>query len=44
MGRMVKEARQQVGPYGAVMFDAHCAIPPASLLQFAAAIEPYDVL
>jgi galactonate dehydratase len=26
------------------MFDAHCAIPPASLIQFAAAIEPYDVM
>jgi len=44
MVRMVKEARKQVGPDGAVMFDAHCAIPPAALIQFAAAIEPYDVL
>jgi galactonate dehydratase len=44
MVRMVKEARKQVGPEGAVMFDAHCAIPPAALIQFAAAIEPYDVL
>ena len=26
------------------MFDAHCAMPPAMLIQFAAAIEPYDVL
>jgi galactonate dehydratase len=26
------------------MFDAHCAVPPATLLQFAAAIKPYDVL
>jgi galactonate dehydratase len=44
MVRMIKEARKQVGPDGAVMFDAHCAIPPAALIQFAAAIEPYDVL
>ena len=26
------------------MFDAHCAVPPAALIQFAAAIQPYDVL
>jgi galactonate dehydratase len=44
MVRMVKEARKQVGPDGAVMFDAHCAIPPAALIQFAAAIQPYDVM
>src|SRR5262249_3379391 len=44
MVNMVKQARKQVGPDGAVMFDAHCAIPPAALMQFAAAIEPYDVL
>jgi galactonate dehydratase len=44
MVNMVKQARKQVGPDGAVMFDAHCAIPPAALLQFAAAIQPYDIL
>jgi galactonate dehydratase len=42
--RAIKAARQQVGPDGAVMFDAHCALPPATLIQLAAAIEPYDVL
>jgi len=26
------------------MFDAHCAIPPATLIQLAGAIQPYDVL
>ena len=26
------------------MFDAHCAVPPATLIQLAAAIKPYDVL
>lgn len=40
----IKSAREKVGPSGAVMFDAHCAIPPAALIQLAAAIKPYDVL
>jgi galactonate dehydratase len=44
MVRMVKSAREQVGKDGAVMFDAHCAIPPPALIQFAAAIKAYDVL
>src|SRR5687767_13027436 len=39
---MVKQARERVGKDGAVLFDAHCAVPPAMLIQFAAAIEPYD--
>src|SRR5262249_24228148 len=38
MINMVRQARQLVGPDGAVMFDAHCAIPPAALIQLAAAI------
>jgi galactonate dehydratase len=42
--QMVENARKTVGPEGAVMFDAHCAIPPPLLIQFAAAIQPYDVL
>jgi galactonate dehydratase len=42
--RSIENARKQVGPDGAVMFDAHCAVPPPLLMQFAAAIEPYDVL
>jgi galactonate dehydratase len=42
--RQVQETRQRLGPDGAVMFDAHCAIPPPMLLQFAAAIQPYDIL
>lgn len=44
MVRMVKSARDKVGPDGLVMFDAHCAVPPAALIQFAAAIKAYDVL
>src|SRR5262249_21557261 len=44
MTRMIKEARDRVGPDGAVMFDAHCAVPPAALIQFAASVKAYDVL
>jgi len=40
----IKAAREQVGPAGAVMFDAHSAVPPATLIQLAAALKPYDVL
>ena len=40
----IKAAREQVGPNGAVMFDAHSAVPPATLIQLAAAIKPYDLL
>jgi galactonate dehydratase len=40
----IREARRRVGPEGAVMFDAHCAVPPATLMQLAAAIEPYEVM
>ncbi len=40
----IKNTREAVGPSGAVMFDAHCAIPPASLIQLASALKPYDVL
>ena len=42
--KTVKDARQRVGPEGAVMFDAHCQLPPPALIQFANAIEGLDVL
>jgi galactonate dehydratase len=45
--RMVKaiaQAREKVGPDGAVMFDAHSAVPPATLIQLAGELKPYDVL
>ena len=42
--KMVEDARKRVGPDGSVMFDAHCAVPPPLLIQFANAIQPYDVL
>jgi galactonate dehydratase len=40
----VRETRKQLGPDGALMFDAHCAMPPPLLIQFAAAIEPFQVM
>lgn len=42
--KSVENSRKQVGPDGAVMFDAHCAVPPPLLIQFCSAIEPYDVM
>jgi galactonate dehydratase len=42
--KQVEDARKRLGPDGAVMFDAHCALPPPILMQFAAAIHPYDVM
>src|SRR3569832_1014502 len=44
MVQAIATARKNVGPDGAVMFDAHCAVPPATLIQLAAALKPYDVL
>ena len=44
MVNAIKAARERVGPDGAVMFDAHCAVPPPMLIQLAAAIQAYDVL
>jgi galactonate dehydratase len=44
MVQAIATARKKVGPDGAVMFDAHCAVPPATLMQLAAALKPYDVL
>ncbi len=40
----IRAARKDVGPSGAVMFDAHCAIPPAMLIQLGSALKPYDLL
>jgi len=42
--KRIRDARARVGPDGAVMFDAHCAVPPPLLIQFANAIQPFDVL
>ena len=44
MVQAIAAARKNVGPDGAVMFDAHSAVPPATLIQLAAAIKPYDVM
>ena len=40
----VKQFRERLGPNGAIMLDAHCAMPPAFLIQLANALEPQDVL
>lgn len=40
----VQKARESVGPNGAVMLDAHSAVPPAALIQLASALKPFDVL
>ena len=42
--KRVADVRKKVGPDGSVMFDAHSAMPPPLLIQFAAAIKPYDVM
>jgi galactonate dehydratase len=44
MVQAIKAARDRVGPDGAVMFDAHSAVPPATLIQLASRLQPYDVL
>ena len=40
----IKEFRKRLGPNAAIMLDAHCAFPPAFLIQLASAIEAYDIL
>jgi len=44
MVNAIRAAREKVGADGVVMFDAHCAVPPATLIQLAAAIQAFDVL
>src|SRR5207249_7194014 len=44
MVKVIQAAREKVGRDGAVMFDAHCALPPATLIQLASALKPYDLL
>jgi galactonate dehydratase len=44
MVEAIRATRKKVGQDGTVMFDAHCAVPPATLIQLAAAIQPYDIL
>ena len=40
----VREAREKVGADGAVMFDAHSSLPPTVVKQFAAQLQPADLL
>jgi galactonate dehydratase len=44
MVEAIRATRKRVGQDGIVMFDAHCAVPPATLIQLASAIHAYDVL
>jgi galactonate dehydratase len=40
----IKAAREKVGPDGSVMLDAHCLLPPATLIQLAGALRPEELL
>ncbi|MCZ6794313.1 MAG: mandelate racemase/muconate lactonizing enzyme family protein [Planctomycetota bacterium] len=40
----VAEIRKRLGPDGAIMLDAHCALPPPFLIQLAGALQPYEIL
>jgi galactonate dehydratase len=42
--KVVEDARKRMGPDGIVMFDAHCAMPPPFLIQFASAVQAQDLL
>jgi galactonate dehydratase len=42
--RRVREAREKVGPDGAVMFDAHSCLPPPLLVQFASQLRADELL
>jgi galactonate dehydratase len=44
MLKAIRAAREKVGPDGAVMFDAHSAVPPATLVQMANKLEPDALL
>ena len=42
--QIIMEAREKVGPDGAVMFDAHSCMPPPIVKQFAGFLKPDDLL
>jgi galactonate dehydratase len=44
MVNYVADTRKRMGPDATIMFDAHCAMPPPFIIQFANAIKPYDIL
>jgi galactonate dehydratase len=41
---IIRSAREKVGPGGAVMLDAHCLLPPATLIQLAGMLKSDDLL
>ena len=44
LAKMIEDTRKRMGPDYAIMFDAHCSVPPPMLIQLASAIEPYSIL
>lgn len=44
MVQAIARAREKVGPDGVVMFDAHSAVPPATLIQLASKLKPSELL
>ncbi len=42
--KRVRDAREKVGPDGAVMFDAHSCLPPPIVKQFASHLNAEDLL
>ncbi|MFO0823747.1 MAG: mandelate racemase/muconate lactonizing enzyme family protein [Gemmataceae bacterium] len=42
--KYIAECRKKVGPDGAMIFDAHCALPPPFLIQLASLIEPHNIM
>jgi galactonate dehydratase len=41
--RQIERSREKLGPTGIIMFDAHCALPPPALIQFAVAAEKLNL-
>lgn len=42
--KQIAAARAKVGPDGAVMFDAHCCLPPPMMVQLGGMLQPADLL
>jgi galactonate dehydratase len=42
--KVIRAAREKVGQDGAVMLDAHCLLPPATLIQLAGMLQPQELL
>jgi galactonate dehydratase len=42
--KIIRAARENVGADGAVMLDAHCLLPPATLIQLAGMLQAQELL